>query len=142
MQLARALIGLGVERRNDRLDLREHRTGREHDEAFPGRLRRDADEIRHGAPGVLRGKDPERQRREAIHILGAHIDDLQLARSPGHSANRRRINALVIETLNDVFGILQIVAGPGDNDAVGLAVERDSDAADGLVARIELQHGV
>ena len=44
--------------------------------------------------------------------------------------------------MDDVLGILQIVARAGDNDAVGLAVEGDGHAANGLVARIELQHGV
>ena len=143
VQLACALIGLRVERGDDRLDLREHRRGREHDQSFARRLRRDADQIRHGAPGVLRGEDPQRERGEAVHVLGAHVDDLQLARpARGRAADGRRVNALVVQTLDDVLGVFQIVARTGDDDAVGFAVERDGDAADGLVARVELEHGV
>ena len=143
VQLAHALLRLAVERGNHRLDLRQNRCRREHDEPLAVRLRRDADQVRHRATGILRGENLHRQRGQRIRVAALHVDDLQLARlAGGCAADHRRVHSFVVETLDDVLGVLQVVARAGDDDAVRFAVERNSDTADGLIAVVELEHRV
>ena len=48
----------------------------------------------------------------------------------------------IVEALDDAFGVLEILARSGDHDAVGFAIQGNRCPPDGLIAGVELHHGI
>ena len=135
LQLALGLVGLGIERLEQRLDLRQHGVRREDDEAAA--VGGNADQVCHHPAAALGHEDLRREGGQRVGVA-AHLDEFHAL----GLLQVRRVNAFVVEALDDGLRVLQVRARAGHHDAVRLRVRRDGDAADGLVAGVEAHHRV
>ena len=136
VEFAVALFGLGVEGGDDLLDL-GHEVGRGGgDDALGGGLRGEGDRVDGGA-GVLGGEDLVGEGGDGVGVA-LDVEDAEDAFAGAGGGGGA--TGIVVEFLDDGFGVLEVGAGAGDDERVGFVVGGDGDAADGVAAGVVAHH--
>ena len=87
-------------------------------------LRGDAHQVGHRSACVLGHEDSGGDRGEGVGLTD-DLHHLQAAIFGSAAGSTRAFTSFIVEALDDALGILQILTGTRDHDAVGLAVEGD-----------------